>query len=369
MDITLIKYDLISHAISYETVKALAVYANEACDVSFTDGLLVIGTESQNATFVTDVTIVYGEGLNAIEKQSSISYCGDFIVINAEVDYAKANNGGATIEVQGAKVAGSTIEVYEDDTLIASSFDGEGAITLNARTLCKLASGVHNLTVTNCEYSAAVALTIEGALSATDFQNANGSYEIFTADQVIDIINNRGTSAGLVYVLSEDIDLDGAEIATISEFDGTIIGNNYTISGYTVNGFTNSYYSAFIATNNGFIKDVTFAGTVNVAVYGKTNKTYYVAGVVANNNGSLENVHFAGTVNVEETGVNVGVKFYVGGVVSNTVIDDCSSADATLNVVVKFDSRIIKIFCDSSVNNVNVDCSIGFGWFTSTNEI
>ena len=360
-DITLVKYDLITRSYSYETVKAEAVSAAEGCGILFEDGEIVIDEAFRNTEFSAVVGLVYGE----FEKETTLLFSGNFIAQNASADYVKVDLSGVQFVLRGNDVtADSRITATLDDgTVLASDYTyymNMGTVSISARALCTLDNGTYDVTLSDGDNSVTVQVNVSGYVYADDFRFSDGSYDIFTKDQILDIFNNRGNSEGMVYVLSDDIDLGGAVIAPLAEFKGTLIGNGHTLSGYVVNSF-NGKAAALIANNYGSISDVTFDGDVNVTFNGKLTATYYIAGVIALNSGALDNVAFTGSVVMREQGGNAGVDIYVGGVVSNEVAEGCDSTAASLDLDVKYDSRIVNVYYDGTIADTVTDCSAGVG--------
>ncbi len=161
--------------------------------------------------------------------------------------------------------------------------------------------------------------------------------------------------AGKKLVLKNDIDMNGAVINPIGVFNGSLDGNGYTISNYTVEGMYDNNV-AFIATNNGTVKNLTLAGDVNAVIAAKTRNDYKVAGVVAVNNGTLSNVNITGAVNVESTTLNAFVTIKVMASVAEGNTDGVS-ADVTIKAVSKFDIANVTFYIDGSVDESKVEKS------------
>ena len=198
----------------------------------------------------------------------------------------------------------------------------------------------------------AYALALENTVSATQFREGN-TYTIFTADQVKDLANH-GTYADMTLVITDDIDLGGATIAPIANFEGTIEGSNYTISGYVIDSMSGNN-AAFIAVNNGEVRNLTLDGTVKVAFDGKTGNDYKVAGLAAVNNGTIKNVTVKGVVDVESNSLSAFIDIDAAMVAATGNAPVESTAEGTVNVTIAFDLANVTVNAGGLTSTVAAD--------------
>ena len=151
---------------------------------------------------------------------------------------------------------------------------------------------------------------------------ANDPYQIATANDLrefADKVNNQGQTSAWA-VLTDDIDLSGicseesdtswTPIGNSEEsaYIGTFDGQNFKISGLTINNSSAKYQGLF-GYVSGTVKDLTVSGTVSGGMY--------VGGIAGQNNGNVINCAFSGSVtNCYNTGAVSGGE-YVGGVVGS----------------------------------------------------
>ena len=139
---------------------------------------------------------------------------------------------------------------------------------------------------------------------------ADGKYYISTAEQLkefAELVNDDGKTTANA-VLTANIDLNNQPWYPIGSEDhlytGTFNGQNFKISGLTINSSSADYQGLFgYVGSSGKIEKLSVSGSVK----GKR----YVGGVVGLNLGSVENCHNTGTGTVTGTGD------YVGGVVGD----------------------------------------------------
>ena len=195
----------------------------------------------------------------------------------------------------------------------------------------------------------------------TDYSGKVGGGASLTAYMLVNNVlglQNISTNENGTYALNQDIDAsatagwnNGAGFTPISSFSGLLDGQNYTISGLTINSSTGSNVG-LIGTNNGTIENLTLsggsvtsnasnvgalAGTNNgtvsnvsssINVTGGTKGTQWVAGLVADNYGSVLDSSTSGTVS---GGTSTWER--VGGVVATNelgaTVNSTSSATVT----------------------------------------
>ena len=143
----------------------------------------------------------------------------------------------------------------------------------------------------------------------------DGKYYISSAEELekfADKVNNQGqTSANAV--LTADINLSDRPWYPIgnssnNQYTGTFNGQNFKISGLTINNSSANYQGLFGYVDTGGIVQ-------NLSVSGSVKGDDYVGGVVGDNRGSVEDCDFTGSVSGNS---------YVGGVVG--VVGDSSGS-------------------------------------------
>ena len=169
----------------------------------------------------------------------------------------------------------------------------------------------------------------------------------------------------MTLVITDDIDLGGATIAPIANFEGTIEGSNKTISGYVIDSMSGNN-AAFIAVNNGEVRNLTLDGTVKVAFDGKTGNDYKVAGLAAVNNGTIKNVTVKGVVDIESNSLSAFIDIDAAMVAAtgNEPVD--ATAEGTVDVTVAFDLANVTVNAGGLTSTaaadgvtVSVDCVNG----------
>jgi hypothetical protein len=151
----------------------------------------------------------------------------------------------ATYALNTAHLEFSYVEV-DNATILASSYRYNGKVlTLANEFVYNLAEGTYNVHVyfadgSKVDTTLVIIGNIADATAVADGY-ANGSYLIYTADQLVSIANNVNVSGNNTtsYTLMADIDMMGKTLTPIGNVDhpymGTFDGNGYTISNLTVN--------------------------------------------------------------------------------------------------------------------------------------
>lgn len=134
-------------------------------------------------------------------------------------------------------------------------------------------------------------------------QPSEGIYQIWNAEGVKFMLENPGES----YLILCSIDMEGETVAPISEFTGSIAGQNYTISNFTVQGSDEADFGIFTV-NKGEITNLKFE---NVTLIPGTNAKN-IGGLVGRNEGKLNRCTITGTMNVEQTAADANVGSLVG---------------------------------------------------------
>ena len=144
------------------------------------------------------------------------------------------------------------------------------------------------------------------------------TYEVYNANGLLEWNEAARNDLSINCTLIADIDLTGKEwtpIGTESQpYTGTFDGNNYTITGLTVNQTRNYVGLIGCIGSDGTVKNVKLEN-VNI-----TGDGYFVGGVAGTNYGTIENCSVDGTL--------TNNRHYLGGVVGNNYgsIIGCSSS-------------------------------------------
>ena len=272
----------------------------------------------------------------------------DPVLVNdtAVIEKNSYTDAAATLEfeIRYNGFANEATKVTSDDFTLneVERTASSATISVPVKELLKLVNGMNALNMKVGDKDLTLNLNVTGSVKWNQFPSSAG-YEVFTADQVLDMINSNVSFDNTVITVTDDIDMNGAEIAPIATFNGTLQGNGHKIGNYTVKSFKGEK-AGFVAVNNGTIDNIVFAGNVNLALEAYTGKDYAVAGIAAVNNGTISNCAYTGNVNVYSYGLAAFVEFDVAAVTAlnngtlggNTGLtgDDVFS---TVNVTVKFD--------------------------------
>ena len=161
--------------------------------------------------------------------------------------------------------------------------------------------------------------TVEVTVLDTADSYQNGTYSIATAEGLQAWNQAALNDLSINCTLTADINLTGKEewtpIGTESQpYTGTFDGNNYTITGLTVNQTRNYVGLIGCIGSDGTVKNVKLEN-VNI-----TGDGYFVGGVAGTNYGTIENCSVDGTL--------TNNRHYLGGVVGNNYgsIIGCSSS-------------------------------------------
>ena len=342
------------------------------------DASELVFTGAEDLTFTGSVVNV-NEGVPEVNDEVTVKY-GNFDSVKTTYTFSAAkpmldvDNG--TVDKSSKVITDTVVTITYDgitkemisvsDNVVVKSIvvnDNEAVVTLDGRELLKLETGVQDVVFTVDGYELTYALALENTVSATQFREGD-TYTIFTADQVKDLANH-GTYADMTLVITDDIDLGGATIAPIANFEGTIEGSNKTISGYVIDSMSGNN-AAFIAVNNGEVRNLTLDGTVKVAFDGKTGNDYKVAGLAAVNNGTIKNVTVKGVVDVESNSLSAFIDIDAAMVAAtgNEPVD--ATAEGTVDVTVAFDLANVTVNAGGLTSTaaadgvtVSVDCVNG----------
>lgn len=287
----------------------------------------------------------------------------DTIVLNKSA-YTKE---GATLEfgINYNGFANAETTVTSDDVTISEIERSEtkAVVSVPVKELLVLDNGMNEIVMSVGGKALTLNLDVQGKVAWNQFATGSNAYSVFTADQVIDMVNSSSNFEGVVITVTDNIDMKGAEIAPISSFNGTLQGNGNAITNYTVNAFAGEK-AGFIAVNNGTIDNVAFGGNVNVALEAYTGMDYAVAGIAAVNNGTISGCAYTGNVNVYSYGLAAYVEFDVAAIaaLNNSNCDlttNTGASDLTkVNVTVKFDLANVQVRIGDTTSTSNAIASI-----------
>lgn len=351
-------YNLKNRGNTYDTIVSLDNVVGNFTRLSIENGVVRVLDPSikLDDTVTLKYETTYGK---TIEVVTRFIYDGTVHMDKADFVYDKSNTktnmNDIEIELSGTMVENKTDEVVSANVEGATYNKNSNVLTIPYEALAAMDNGVNSVEIKVNNATCYASVEVIGEASALGYQRG-AEYLIFTAEQVANMSKDVDF-AGKTLSLQNNIDMKGAVINTIGIFNGTIEGNGYEITNYTVAGMYDKSV-AFIAVNNGTINNLTLKGDVNATIAASTGKSYKVAGVVAVNKGTLSNVNFEGAVNVESTSLNAFVTIVVKAAVADGSKSGVS-ANATINAVSKFDIANVTFYIDGSVgaNNITKSCT------------
>ena len=337
-----IEYDLVTGTESEQAIDASELtFTDESGNLTFAAGSVTANADE----FEVAVTVSY-EDFDSLTTVYSFTTAKPMLDKNysAVVKSADANAATVTVGITYAGFAeGADVTV---DGLDAAAYDvtvaGDTAtVTLEGKELLKLDAGVYDVTFTVDGYALGYKLDISGTVGLYDFKISEGVYELFTADQVRQLSATAGSFENVTFVMTSDIDLGGSVIAPISNFKGVLDGSGYTISGYTIESMVGNN-AAFIAVNDGTVRNLVLDGSVNVSFAGKTGNDYAIAGLAAVNNGTVTDVTVKGSVKAASTSLSAFIDIDAALVVA---IDnsDATVADGEGSVAVTISFDLVNV--------------------------
>lgn len=344
-------FDLVTQTESTAPIDASELVFTGAEDLTFTGNVVNV---NEGVPEVNDeVTVKYGN-FDSVKTTYTFSAAKPMLdVDNGTVDKASKVITDKVVTITYDSITKEMISVSDNVVVKSIVVEGnEAVVTLDGKELLKLETGVQDVVFTVDGYELTYALALENTVLATQFREGN-TYTIFTADQVKDLANH-GTYADMTLVITDDIDLGGATIAPIANFEGTIEGSNKTISGYVIDSMSGNN-AAFIAVNNGEVRNLTLDGTVRVAFDGKTGNDYKVAGLAAVNNGTIKNVTVKGDVDVESNSLSAFIDIDAAMVAATGNVPVESTAEGTVNVTVAFDLANVTVNAGGLTSTVAAD--------------
>lgn len=367
-------YCMTSGAVTTEDVDPadLQFTVAEDAKIAIEGNKIVVKDEFKQQTFseTVNVKLVGGTALvsggSIYETTMTVNYQSVFALENADVAYDKSNPANLSVQVYlGGDLTGSDVTLEGVEATFEPNENG-GVLTIAARKLSVLENGVYTFTAKAGDLSAKLNVSVVGKVALKESKKADKVYEIYSADQVAELFESNDSYLGLTFQLSGDIDMKGAELPMLDLFEGTIEGEGYTISNYTVKNADGASDLALIKVNNGAINNVTFAGNVDFVKTGSTGKTYNVAGVALENKGTMKGVVFEGTINVTTDGLAAFITYNVAaGVVNGEGVD---TQNAQINIAYKFDlANVTFNVSGAAAGNVGSKCGAGGGVITKVN--
>lgn len=345
-------YNLKNRGAEYATKVSLDSIEWNGTDLAIANGVVtVLNPEKRfNKQLILKYETTYGKTIDVV---TTFVYDGTVHMGKADFDYNKSaatNKQNIEISLEGTMINGSE----QVSANIEGARYNAGTLTIPYKSLAALENGSHVVEIKVNSATCYANINVSGVATATSY--ASGSeYLIFAAEQIANMSNGDNFSDKTL-VLQNDIDMKGAVLNTIADFNGVLDGNGHKIYNYTVAGAAGNNV-AFIGNNNGVVKNLTLEGNVDVALAVKTRNDYNVAGVVAQNNGAIENVVFSGAVNVETTTLNAFIEIKVVAGVANGDAAGVTVENASIKAVSKFDIANVTFYIDGSVDNVETSCA------------
>ena len=293
-----------------------------------TDGTLDLGDQSQSLAYLlygtgsgnyqTQVTLTFTHQLAKVRVTPSDDALGKVqslqLYTYTQCTYEKGNAGQGSqegwIEMKKCEYTenGATITCWEANVVPGYEIKKLRANGIEERDLSVAftpeAGKFYNITL---NYDKGYNLSADGR-----------TYEVYNANGLLEWNEAARNDLSINCTLIADIDLTGKEwtpIGTESQpYTGTFDGNNYTITGLTVNQTRNYVGLIGCIGSDGTVKNVKLEN-VNI-----TGDGYFVGGVAGTNYGTIENCSVDGTL--------TNNRHYLGGVVGNNYgsIIGCSSS-------------------------------------------
>lgn len=200
--------------------------------------------------------------------------------------------------------------------------NGDSKVSVfDAQMIAEQSAGVR--TLTSEQTAAAGNSTIDsllqqiwGLVTAPGDSDGDGYYELSTLDDLLYMAINPG----MAYELTGNIDLKGVQWTPVKQFTGTLNGNGYAISNFTVSqsvddiAKTDGKYDQ----NMGFFGGIEKTGVITDlhlrdVTINATEDAGYIGILAGTNRGSVSGVTVTGTINDDRTDLNGG-KIYIGAV-------------------------------------------------------
>ena len=293
-----------------------------------TDGTLDLSDQSQSLAY-----LLYGTGSGNYQTQVTLNFT------HALAKVRVTPTDDALGEVQSLQLYAYTQCTYEKGTVVQGSQEGwiemkKCEYTENGNAItCWEANVVPGKEITKLRANGTEERTLSAAINpeAGSFYNitlnydpgytevSEGNYTVNNEKglkNLAELVNNGATDINIT--LNTDLNLTNMEwtpIGTESQpYTGTFDGNNYTITGLTVNQTRNYVGLIGCIGSDGTVKNVKLEN-VNI-----TGDGYFVGGVAGTNYGTIENCSVDGTL--------TNYVQYLGGVVGDNLgsIIGCSSS-------------------------------------------
>lgn len=333
-----IEYDLVTGTESEQAIAATELtFTDESGNLTFAAGSVTANADE----FEVAVTVSY-EDFDSLTTVYSFTTAKPMLDKNYSAVVKSADANAATVTVgityegfaEGADVTVDGLDAAAYDVTVAGD---TATVTLEGKELLKLDAGVYDVTFIVDGYALGYKLDISGTVGLYDFKISEGVYELFTADQVRQLSATAGSFENVTFVMTSDIDLGGSVIAPISNFKGVLDGSGYTISGYTIESMVGNN-AAFIAVNDGTVRNLVLDGSVNVSFAGKTGNDYAIAGLAAVNNGTVTDVTVKGSVKAASTSLSAFIDIDAALVVAIDNSDaTVADGEGSVAVTVSFD--------------------------------
>lgn len=275
-------------------------------------------------------------------------------------------------EIEEPEIIVSTLELFDGNNKIYSISTTYGE-SYSVRALEKLgytfkgyalSDGTLVTTYENGSYTYKMPIPTTEPIKATAVWEK--TYKNFNYVTVAADIKNIDKNAN--YFFLNDINLWGVEFAAVSEFNGIIEGNGFTVSDFSIK--SDNGYTGFVGINNGTIRNLKVAKAK--IDYTSSKENIYCGIIAAVNKGVIKNCKTAGEVNVVMKGNSFFVSEYngyVGGVVGVNDGGNIVNTSTTANVYVTTNNiRINPMaggFMGANLKGTVSNCSAAYSYVNS----
>ncbi|MEG2676070.1 MAG: hypothetical protein RR993_03570, partial [Clostridia bacterium] len=235
--------------------------------VTITPGKITVNEKYRATKFDVTVEVALATDTDRKNVVSTVfSYDGALVLDKADYAYDKATANGLTMKLTMNNVTGTPVVTCNGKTVTSNYVNSD--LMFAKRDINKLPAGMNKLTITVAGLSVDAYVNVTGLVGLLDSRTEDGMYEIYSADQIVDMQKKSSTTdfAGLKFIITENIDMNGITLAPIEKFAGTIIANEgMAISKYNINATLPNGNAAFFLVNTGSISNLAFNGNVNVS--------------------------------------------------------------------------------------------------------
>lgn len=154
-----------------------------------------------------------------------------------------------------------------------------------------------------------------------------------------------------VFVLKNDIDLNGAEFTSIPTFGGIFLGRGFTISGLRLTAEQSALGFFRYLQKTAVVEDLHLKGTVRPVKSGNTD----IGGIVGVNSGMVRNCSFAGTVSGNERTGGIAGRNKVSGVIESCAVSGMVYGDHYIGGIVGENQGVIRSCVNEAEVNTHVD--------------